>query len=161
MRQVLIEAEEVLSGYDAVLPSMNLRRAWEFAAYRRYSLTEPALDIGCGDGRFFRLVWPSISDVTGGDMNPAVVEAAKQSGVYGKVYLAPAHRLPVRNNTFASAFANCSLEHMDHLPDVLTSIRHSLKRGAMFALSVVTDKFNDWAALPLLMEQMAGQSAPA
>jgi len=155
-----MEAEEVLWGYDAVsalypyAPSMNLWRAWEFAAYQHYSLTEPALDVGCGDGRFFRLVWPNISDVTGVDMSPTVVAAAQRSAVYKQVYLAPAHELPVASETFASAFANCSIEHMDRLPDVLINIRRSLKSGAMFMLSVVTDKFNDWATLPLLIEQM-------
>jgi SAM-dependent methyltransferase len=160
MKQVLMGVNEVLGGYDAVsaiypyVPSVSLWRAWEFAAYRRYSLKEPVLDVGCGDGGFFRLVWPSISDVTGVDMNPTVVEAARRSAVYKRVDLALAHQLPGDRGTFASAFANCSIEHMDHLPEVLTSIRRSLRTGAMFLLSVVTDKFNEWATLPLLIERM-------
>ena len=62
MKQILMEVDEVLRGYDAIsaiypyVPSVSLWRAWEFAAYRRYSLKEPVLDVGCGDGGFFRLV---------------------------------------------------------------------------------------------------------
>jgi SAM-dependent methyltransferase len=160
MKQVVMGVDEVLCGYDAVsaiypyVPSVSLWRAWEFAAYRRYALKEPVLDVGCGDGGFFRLVWPSISNVAGIDMSPAVVETARRSGVYRRVDLAPAHQLPVDRETFASAFANCSIEHMDHLPEVLAGIRRSLRPGATFLLSVVTDKFNEWATLPLLIERM-------
>ena len=76
-------------------------------------------------------------------MNPTVVEAARRSAVYKRVHLAPAHRLGVDRETFASAFANCSIEHMDHLPEVLTSIRRTLRTGALFLLNMVTDKFNE------------------
>jgi SAM-dependent methyltransferase len=160
MRQKLLSPDEILIGYDAVSqlypynPPMTLWRAWEFAAYQHYQLPEPLLDIGCGDGHFLRLVWPQVTDAVGVDMNAGVVNAARQSGVYREVYAAPAHQLPIQPNSFASAFANCSLEHMDHLPEVLASISRSVRAGSPFLLSVVTDKFLEWAALPLLMDAL-------
>jgi len=131
---------------------MNMWRAWEIAAYQHYELPEPVLDIGCGDGRFFRLVWPQVTDAVGVDMDAGVVNAARRSGVYREVYAAPAHQLPIQPDSFASAFANCSLEHMDHLPEVLASISRSVRAGSPFLLSVVTDKFLEWATLPLLVD---------
>lgn len=160
MRQSLLSLEEVLIGYDAVsqlypyVPSMCVWRAWEYAAYQRYTLSEPVLDIGCGDGRLIRLVWPRLHDVVGLDMDASVVDAARRSGVYREVHVAPAHQLPVLPGSFASAFANCSLEHMDNLPAVLESICHSVRPGGSFLLSVVTEKFLEWATLPLLVEQV-------
>jgi SAM-dependent methyltransferase len=160
VKQSLLKVEEVLAGYDAVsplypyVPPINLWRAWEYAAYRRYRLDDPVLDIGCGDGRFFRLVWPGARDVTGVDIAPGAVEAARQSGVYSQLHLAAAHRLPVAPESFASAFANCSLEHMDNLPEVLRGICRSLRPGGRFVLSVVTGKFIEWATLPLLVSQL-------
>jgi SAM-dependent methyltransferase len=74
--------------------------------------------------------------------------------VYQEVYAVPAHQLPAHLENFASAFANCSLEHMDHLPEVMSSIRGSLKPGGYFLLSVVTDKFLEWATLPLLVREV-------
>lgn len=158
--QRLLSIEEVLAGYDAVsqlypyIPPMLLWRSWEYAAYQRYSLAEPVLDVGCGDGRYFRLVWPGIQDVTGVDMDPGVAEAAMRSGVYREVYVAPADRLPTQNESFASAFANCSLEHMDNLDEVLAGIGHSLRPGAPFLLSITTDKFVEWTALPVLADRI-------
>jgi SAM-dependent methyltransferase len=164
MKQNLLSLEEVLAGYDAVnqlypyVPPMCIWRAWEYAAYQRYTLPEPVLDIGCGDGQFFQLVWPQIRDVVGMDIAPSVAEAARQSGVYREVHMAPAHRMPVPLESFASAFANCSLEHMDHLPEVLSSICRSLRPEGLFLLSVVTDKFLEWAALPLLVDRIGEPS---
>ncbi|MCG9966643.1 methyltransferase domain-containing protein [Pelotomaculum terephthalicicum JT] len=133
------------------IPPMTMWRAWEYAAYKHYNLTEPVLDIGCGDGQFFRLVWPEIRDVIGVDIEPGVVKAAKETGFYRDVYIIPAHDMPFAPGSFASVFANCSLEHMDHLPEVLECIARVLHSGGTFLLSVATDKFLEWASLPLLI----------
>lgn len=160
MRQNLLSSEEVLKGYDVVsqlypyIPSMSIWRAWECAAYRRYTLSEPVLDLGCGDGRFFRLVWPQLRDVVGVEMDLGVADAARRSGIYREVIATSAHKLPVKPESFAAAFANCSLEHMDHLPEVLSSVYRSLRPNGAFLCSVVTDKFMQWATLPLLVEKI-------
>lgn len=160
MKQNPLSTAEVLVGYDAVsqlyphVPSLSMWRAWEYAAYRRFRLPEPVLDVGCGDGKYFRLIWPQVKQVTGLDMNPEVVAAAQQSGVYTETHVAPAHQLPFSSERFASAFANCSLEHMDHLSEVLDNIFRSLSPGGIFLSSVVTEKFIEWASLPLLMNHM-------
>jgi SAM-dependent methyltransferase len=155
-----LSREEVLDGYDAVsslyphIPPMLLWRSWEYAAYRRYTLAEPVLDVGCGDGRYFRLVWPQMRHVVGVDMDAGVANAARRSGVYEEVHVAPAHQLPTPAEYFGSAFANCALEHMDHLDAVLGAIYHSLRPGGTFVLSVVTDKFLEWTSLPLLFGRL-------
>jgi SAM-dependent methyltransferase len=156
MRVSHLSPEEVLEGYDKVsglypfVPPLSAWRAWEYAAYRRYLLPEPVLDVGCGDGQFLRLVWPGLQSVEGVDISPAAVEAAKSSGVYRAAYLAAAHELAVPPESYAAAFANCSLEHMDHLPLVLRRIARSLRPGGPFLLSVVTDRFLEWAVVPQL-----------
>jgi SAM-dependent methyltransferase len=160
IKQARLSSAEVLAGYDAVsqlytyVPSLLLWRAWEYAAYQRYPLPEPVLDVGCGDGRYFRLVWPEVRDVVGVDMDPTTVEGARRTGVYRTVHVAPAHRLPLAPESFASAFANCALEHMDHLDAVLDAIYRCLRPDGTFLLSVVTDKFLGWRTLPLLIEQI-------
>jgi len=93
----LLAKEEVISGYDSVvalyphIPPLSHWRSWEYAAYQRYRLDGRVLDLGCGDGQYFRLIWPQATDVVGVDMNPGVAELGRQSGVYRAVHIAPAH----------------------------------------------------------------------
>lgn len=163
----ILKLEAVMDGYSAVsrlyphLPSMSIWRAWEYAAYKRYVLTEPILDVGCGDGQYFRLVWPGIRDVTGVDISPWALDAAKQSGVYSAVHNTSALDMAFESESFSSAFANCSLEHMDHIEDVFRNIWRVLRPGGEFLLSVTTDKFVEWGLLPLIVEAMDGPDRAA
>jgi SAM-dependent methyltransferase len=165
MKITLLAAEEVQAGYEALsqlypnIPPIIVWRGWEYAAYQRFSLVEPVLDVGCGDGRYFRFIWPSIREVTGVDMNPLIVEAARKSGVYRDVLVSAAHEFHVPSGSFGSAFANCSLEHMDELDEVLNGVCRSLAPGGPFLLSVITDKFIEWASLPLILEKIGSPSS--
>jgi len=155
---MVLTASEIEEGCREVarlypwVPSLILWRGWERAAYRRFSLVEPVLDIGCGDGRFFRWMFPDCRDVVGVELDPGVAHAAMASGVYRHVHQRAAHDLPASEERFGSAFANCSLEHMDRLPRVLSGIHESLRPGAPFLCSVVTDRFVQWSPLPLVLE---------
>jgi SAM-dependent methyltransferase len=150
MNVIQLSPKQVLQAYDEVatlyptVPSLTMWRAWELAAYREFRLIEPVLDIGCGDGRFFRLAWPKIRDVVGVDADAAVVALAKASGVYRQVTQAPADAANLPEAGFGSAFANCSLEHMDNLDAVLGNIARALPRGAPFLLSVCTREYAEW-----------------
>lgn len=160
MKKILLN-EEILSGYDAVstlyphIPPMSHWRAWEYAAYQYYSLEGRVLDLGCGDGRYFQLIWPNANDVVGVDMSHSVAELGLQSGVYRDVHIAPAHQVPEADASFDHVFANCSLEHMDHLDAVLAEIYRCLKPGGTLLCSVVTNFFVQWSLLSNLVA-MAG-----
>jgi SAM-dependent methyltransferase len=160
MKQVLLAPDDVAAGYEKMsevyfcIPPLIVWRAWELAAYKRYSLREPILDLGCGDGQFFRQSWPDLRDVVGVDFNPETADLARRSGIYREVYASPGHDLPLGSASFSSAFANCSLEHMDRLPDVLVEISRTLRPESYFLLSVVTDKFPKWATLPLMISEI-------
>jgi len=152
-----LTSEEVLRGYDAVsalyahVPPLSHWRAWEYAAYQKFQIDGHILDVGCGDGRYFRLVWPHATDVIGVDMSPEVAELGLQSGVYRKVHVTAAHEVPEPDQTFDNVFANCSLEHMDNLDQVLREINRCLKPGGVLLCSVVTDRFFKWSLLSNLV----------
>jgi SAM-dependent methyltransferase len=158
----VLSTEEVLAGYDRVsalypfIPPLSLWRAWECAAYARYRLAEPVLDVGCGDGRFFRLLWPRIRRVVGVELDPATADRAVAGGVYERVLRTPANRIPDGETGYASVFANCSLEHMDDLDGVLGCVYRALAPGGRFLCSVVTDRFVTWPVLPALAATLAG-----
>lgn len=152
-----LDAESLLQGYDAVstlyayIPPLSHWRAWEYAAYGNYHLDGRVLDLGCGDGRYFRLIWPEVKDVIGVDMNPDAVAQGRASGVYSIVHEAPAHCIPEPDGCFDHVFANCSLEHMDHLDTVLAEVARCLKPGGTLLCSVVTDRFIEWSLLPRMV----------
>lgn len=137
------------------IPSLSHWRSWEYAAYQHYRLDGRILDLGCGDGRYFRLIWPQATNVVGVDMNPEVAESGRQSGVYCEVHVVPAHLVPEPDASFDHVFANCSLEHMDSLDAVLDEIHRCLKPGGTLLCSVVTDHLVRWSLLPNLVA-MAG-----
>jgi SAM-dependent methyltransferase len=152
--------EQILASYDAVsklysrIPSLSLWRAWEHAAYQGLKLPEPVLDLGCGDGQFFSFLWPEVRAAIGVDHDTNVVDAARLGGVYQQVHLVSADNIPVPPESMASAFANCSLEHMDRLPAVLRRLHRSLRPEGPFLLSVVTDKLVEWQTLTLLAQEL-------
>ena len=157
MKQRLLSSREVLKGYDAVcklyptIPTLSMWRAWEYAAYQKYRLKGRVLDLGCGDGRYFKLLWPKAKDVVGIDMESSVAQLARKSGVYTEVHVAAAQDLPFADASFDAVFANCSLEHMDNLDQVLSGAFRCLKSGGSLLCSVVTDNFVNWSVLPKLL----------
>jgi ubiquinone/menaquinone biosynthesis C-methylase UbiE len=166
MQTIILSADEVLSGYDAVsplypyIPPLSHWRAWEYAAYQKSQLSGRVLDIGCGDGRYFHLVWPKVTNVVGVEADFAVAELARQQGVYQKVHLTYAHQIPEPDCSFDHVFANCSLEHMDHLDAVLAEIFRCLKPNGTLTCSIVTNRFLEWCVLPRLIS-LAGFSNAA
>lgn len=154
---ITLESEDVLSGYDAVcalyphVPPLSHWRAWEQAAYRKFTLNGRVLDLGCGDGRYFRLIWPNVDNVVGVDRDVGVADAGLRSGVYRDIHVVNAHEVPELSETFDHIFANCSLEHMDHLDAVLMEAQRCLKPGGSLICSVVTDRFLQWNVLSNLV----------
>jgi SAM-dependent methyltransferase len=167
MRTLRIAPKEILDGYDAVsplyphIPPLSHWRSWEYAAYQHCHIDGRVLDLGCGDGQYFKLIWPQVTDVVGVDMSPGVAELGRQSGVYREVHVAPAHQVPEPDATFDHVFANCSLEHMDCLDAVLAEIHRCLKPGGTLLCSVVTDRFVRWSLLPNFIAQAGFDDAAA
>ena len=78
-----------------------------------------ALDIGCGEGRFCRMLSPHGVAVTGLDPTPALLEAARARDPQGTYIEAPAERLPFPPETFDLVVSYLSL--ID-IPDIATAI---------------------------------------
>lgn len=161
MKTKKITTSEILNGYDAVstlypfIPSLSLWRSWEYAAYKKFQLNGRILDLGCGDGRYFRLIWPNAKNTVGLDIDPQLVGISRQSGNYKEVHLSHACQVPENDSCFDHVFANCSLEHMKNLDAVLMEIYRCLKPEGTLLCSVVTDRFCQWSLLSNVMT-MAG-----
>ncbi|MEM6890204.1 MAG: class I SAM-dependent methyltransferase [Pseudomonadota bacterium] len=155
----ILSIDEVLAGYDAVselypyIPPLSHWRAWEYASYKHYKIGGRILDIGCGDGRYFKLIWPKANNVIGVDMDPATAERGRQSGVYKNVHTTKADNIPEADSSFDNAFANCSLEHMDNIAGVLSEIARCLKPGGQLVCSVVTNRLIEWSLLHKMVNE--------
>ena len=164
---ITLEGAEILNGYDAVsalhpyVPSLSHWRAWEQAAYRKFTLGGRVLDLGCGDGSYFRLTWPSAGDVIGVNRDLGVADAGLRSGVYRDIHTVNAHEVPELSETFDHVFANCSLDRVDHLDDVLAEVQRCLKPGGSLICSVVTDRLSQWNVLSNLFDMAGFASAAA
>jgi ubiquinone/menaquinone biosynthesis C-methylase UbiE len=155
--QEIGDAVAILNKEYPYIPSLALWRSWEYAAYSHYSIKDPVLDLACGDGRFFQLVWGDVGRVFGIDIDVQTCERARSSGVYQEVHQVPAHQLPFADGTFASVFSNCALEHMDHIDLVLAETFRVTQQGGVFIASVVTDKLIEWEMLSLLASKLGAE----
>jgi SAM-dependent methyltransferase len=160
-------SEEVLHSYDLVCslhphaPQLSHWRAWELAAYQKLALDGRVLHLGCEDGRYFRLIWPDVSDVIGVAADPAMADAALRSGVYRYIHAVNALAVPELSETFDHVFANGTLGCVDHLDDVLAEVQRCLKPGGSLICSVVTDRFLQWNLLPAVVGMAAFEEAAA
>jgi SAM-dependent methyltransferase len=78
-----------------------------------------ALDVGCGEGRFCRMLKPHGVDVVGVDPTPALIAAARTRDTRGVYLEAPAERLPFGDETFDLVVSYLSL--ID-IPDIQSAI---------------------------------------
>ena len=78
-----------------------------------------ALDVGCGEGRFCRMLKQHSIDVTGVDPTPGLIEAARARDADGAYIEATAERLPFDDNAFDLVVSYLSL--ID-IPDIEAAI---------------------------------------
>jgi SAM-dependent methyltransferase len=140
---------EALSIYPTV--SESYWRGLELARLREVRRSEafdsPILEIGCGDGRLGARVFPRID--LGVDINPRAVERARASGAYRRVECIDACRLPPAASTYRTVFANCVLEHISPLQEVLAAAAGQLQPGGKLLATVPLRAMNEHLAVPV------------
>jgi len=144
----LRQSFEAVAGLYPYQPSLSLWRAWEHAVYQEHDLPGPVLDLGCGDGRFFTLLWPERGDVIGLDRNAVALAVAAREKGYRLVCQSDAVLLPFEEESFGSVFSNCVLEHLQDPLPVLREVHCCLRPGGKFLFSVITKQLVDWIAPP-------------
>jgi ubiquinone/menaquinone biosynthesis C-methylase UbiE len=77
------------------------------------------LDVGCGEGRFCRMLKPYGLNITGVDPTPKLIAAARARDVDGKYPEARAEELPFHDETFDLVVSYLTL--ID-IPDVQAAI---------------------------------------
>lgn len=118
--------------------SIEARLFWELED----QLIDPILDVGCGDGTFVQIAFPTHhGKVVGIDPRPADVREAHERGAYGVVIVADGAEIPCPDNSFPTVISNCVLEHVVPLDATLREVARVLEPGGRFITGVVGHRF--------------------
>lgn len=120
-----------------------------------YPLSEPILDVGCGDGHFASLAFTSPPQV-GFDIDRASLQQAQERGSLRLLLEAEASLQPLRSSTFGTVVANCSIEHMPELDGILQEIFRVLKEGGRFIFGVPGPRFGDFLLGTAILSRLGG-----
>jgi SAM-dependent methyltransferase len=117
-----------------------LLRAVEARKYQDFALTEPILDLGCGDGHFASITFEHKIDV---GLDPWIGPLRKASlrGIYKAVIRSPGNHIPFAEGSFSSAISNSVLEHIPAVDEVLAETARVLKPGSLFLFCVPNQRF--------------------
>lgn len=128
---------------------LSLIRAKEAFLYQKYlPLTHPILDVGCGDGYFAKITFanPENRSVTidvGLDLEGSRINEARAQGIYKKVVTYDGKHIPFPADHFRTVVSNCVLEHVEHLPTVLSEVHRVLRPGGRFLTTVMAKPWED------------------
>lgn len=129
---------QTLPIHRTIIRSVEARLFWELDE----ELAEPILDVGCGDGTFAQIAFPSHhGKIVGIDPRPADVREAEERGAYAVAMVADGAHLPFDDASFPTVISNCVLEHVVPLDETLREISRVLQPGGRFITGVVGDKF--------------------
>jgi trans-aconitate methyltransferase len=91
---------------------------------------ERILDLGCGDGQLTQRIGATGAQVSGADLSPEMVAAARARGIAAKV--ADAEALPHPDGAFDAVFSNAALHWVRDHEAMLAQVHRVLKPGGRF-----------------------------
>jgi SAM-dependent methyltransferase len=97
-----------------------------------------ALDVGCGEGRFCRMLKSQGVDVVGIDPTPALIAAARARDVRGTYLKASAERLPFRDDAFDLVVSYLSLIDIPDLQAAVSEMARVLRPGGTLLIANLT-----------------------
>lgn len=133
-------AEKYFRRFLKIAPlSVAVWRSVEARHLANVKLPHPILDIGCGFGEFAQAFFDAKVDV-GIDIAPKDIQVAKQSGMYKKLVLGDARKMPFKNESFSSIFSISTLEHIPNPKKVIKEAYRLLKKNGVFVATIETDE---------------------
>lgn len=124
-------------------PAFALWRAIELRLLDTLQLAEPILDVGCGDGSFTRILFGTGYDITGIDPEEHVLQQARATAAFKQILRADATSLPLADESFASVFSNCVLEHIPNDVAAVHEMARVLQPGGTVAITVPSPGLRD------------------
>lgn len=94
-----------------------------------------ALDLGCGEGRFCRLLQTLGITTVGIDPTAALIEHARRLDPRGDYHIAPAEALPLPAGSFDLVVSYLSLVDIEHLAPAIAEVHRVLAPGGTFLIA--------------------------
>lgn len=123
-----------------------LLRAVEAKFYEDIALTEPILDLGCGDGHFASAM-PPHPPFVGLDLWWGPLTEAKRRTAYLFITQASGAAIPFPSAHFTTVVSNSVLEHIPDLDPVLAEVERVLAPGGKFVFCVPSDHFLEFLSI--------------
>jgi len=140
-------AKKYLASFLKISPlSHALWRSVEALSFDQIRFQSPVLDLGCGFGEFAGVVFGRVE--MGIDINQKELEQALEGKRYQKVKWADARKLPFKKNSYKTIVSVSVLEHIEDAEKVIFEASRILKKGGIFAFSVVTSGLKDNLLIP-------------
>ncbi len=117
-----------------------LFRSVEADALADYTIIDPVVDLGCGDGSFTEAFLGKGRKIIGIDTNPKDLKEAEKRGIYSNIYETSGSNLPQKDEQVGTVFANSVLEHIKDLDPVLKESYRVLKKGGTFVFTAPSEK---------------------
>jgi SAM-dependent methyltransferase len=124
-------------------PSQAFWRYFELRALKQIKYERPILEIGCGDGQFSSLVFREIDEAI--DVNPRSVEKCRRlaNRLYRRVRCLDARELQFSEGGYGTIYANCVMEHVPDMEDVLAGCYRGLRPGGKLVMTVPLAEMNE------------------
>jgi len=129
---VSVDYSRLAADYDAVRANEVVDRTFWLAAVREVGDVRPGervLDLGCGTGRFSRLL-AETNPVVATDLSADMLAASKEKGDFARVR-GDAHRLPFRRNAFDATIVIMVLHQIEDHAQVLEEIARASRKVAI------------------------------
>lgn len=133
-----ISPEEYIEMYRTVPREIYMKKHWEPLiedAVNRYCKDKYVLDLGCGYGRYTKLISKYTDKIIGLDISQRWLDYAKKQCPHIKFILADAHKIPLEDNTFDAIVSIGLFEYVERNA-VIKEMRRVLKNDGLCIISV-------------------------
>ncbi|MCB8961294.1 MAG: glycosyltransferase family 39 protein [Ardenticatenales bacterium] len=148
------EVDDLLWRQLKSLPAFRaLLRAVEARFYYQLPMTEPVMDLGCGDGHFATMI--NDQPFTAGfDPWWGPLRKSLRGNVYRTLAQALGDRMPYPDDHFATVFSNSVLEHIPDLQPVLDETNRVMQAGGLFIITTPSHFFTQNLAGARFLERL-------
>lgn len=144
--------------YLARVPlALGLERLSEAALYKEVLLSQPVLDLGCGDGLFAQLAF---GDTLAFGVDPDSRElrvSGNSSGPYQSVIQAFGSDIPLADCSVGSVVSNSVLEHIRDVRAVIAEAHRILRPSGAFIVTVPSNRFEHFGGIATVLKALGLQ----